>query len=69
MDNTKRSERAFRALLKYEEDAFTNRASTEEAFTDLIADMMHLADDYNVNMQAVISMAKTHYEAETEAHI
>ena len=68
MDNTKRSERAFRALLTYEDDAFANTESTEEALTDLITDMMHLAEEYCIDMQAVINMAKTHYETETEAH-
>ena len=68
MDNTNRSERAYRVLLNYEDDAFANTESTEEAFTDLITDMMHLAEEYCIDMQSVISMAKTHYEAETEAH-
>ena len=62
--NEERGDRAYRALLVFTQYNGTNMETTEEALTDLLADLMHMGDDYGTMFEDSLQRAREHYETE-----
>lgn len=62
--NAQRSERAYRLLLIYEQQ-HDEGEDHETAVSDLLADLMHLCDDYGIEWEEVTRRAAMHHEAES----
>ncbi len=58
-ENEKRAERAYRAVLAYAEDE-----DIEAGIYDLLADILHLCDQYGIDQDDAQRIARHHYNAE-----
>jgi len=53
------------AVFAYEQSLHEEGARDEvEGIVDLMADLLHLADEYGLSVSSVLRKAKMHYEAE-----
>lgn len=72
IQNEERSERAKQALLRYAELTGQDPdAELEDMVTDLLADMLHMAQEQELNFEDCLRWAYEHYdeEASTDAFL
>lgn len=62
--NEQRSDRAFRLMLVYSQ--YTHANEMETTVTDLLADLLHMSEDYNINIADCLRVATDHYNEETQ---
>ena len=64
--NAERAKRAATTLDAYKRAYAARDYDTQEAITDLIADLLHLARSKNIEPERVLAMAQYHFETETK---
>ncbi len=60
--NKQRAERAYLTLLYYGQDIAQD--DVEENLIDFLADCLHLAPDYDIDLGELLQSAQIHYDAE-----
>jgi len=67
MDNRQRVVAARKAMKAYSVavDGVFTPTDKESAVTDMLANMMHYCGEFNMNFEAILDTAKSHYAAET----
>ena len=64
--NRERAKRAAQTLETYKRVYAAPGYDTQEALTDLIADLLHLARAKKLDPEKVLAMAQYHFESETQ---
>tara|TARA_R110000868_G_scaffold408587_1_gene691980 strand:+ start:1900 stop:2103 length:204 start_codon:yes stop_codon:yes gene_type:complete len=65
MTNSQRAEYAFRALKKHAASTGSEGEDTDTQITDLLCNLMHLAEEYAVDFKMCVESAQTHFDAES----
>lgn len=66
ISNTERAKRAAQTLEKYKRVYAAPGYDTQEAITDLIADLLHLARAGKLEPENILTMAQYHFESEVK---
>lgn len=64
--NQKRAERTFRTMLVYTQYVGNDEGDHESTLTDLLTDLIHFAEAYNLDIDSLLERAWDHYEFEKQ---
>jgi hypothetical protein len=65
--NERRAEIAFRTVLAYQSYKGEDMDDTETGIVDLIADLLHLGEQYGLDADTIERISRMHYDAEKVA--
>lgn len=63
MTNSQRAEQAHRCVMYFEQQT---RSDRENSLKDLLANLMHWADQHGQDFEDALRVARMHYEAEVQ---